>query len=438
MAITIDAIKEAKQQAKKLGKPVKLSVGEGIRLNISKSSAVFQLRYRIKEAGKIKERTLTLDKLTAKTDITLNKAIAKVLENAENAKAQVKQGIDPTKEKQIAKTHSTESQSLTLNNYFVQWVKRIAVATQWSERHYTDMSAKFKLHIAPAIGDLPLNRISRQHIGNLLENLSDKPATYKKVRSLLNMILEDAVTSNKIEVNPTPRKSVNAVTKYVAKKLPAVTSLPILQNIIAGINTINITPAIRVASLLQAQTALRSQTVVEAKWDEFDLTNQLWRIPRVKGRIKLSNAEKYGDYFNVPLSNETTELLTQWRNSLRWQQSDYLFPSNAKRGHITIEALTKVYKIRLNLDNHCAHGWRSSFSTLAHEAVDDNGKALFRDDVIERCLDHVVGNAVTQAYNRGELLELRRHLMSWWCNLISTSSVVSINPVNNTFRMIND
>ena len=97
MAITIEAIREAKQQAKTLGKPVKLSVGDGIRLNISKSSAVFQLRYRIKEAGKNKERTLTLDKLTARTDITLTKALNKVIDDAENAKTLVKQGIDPTK-----------------------------------------------------------------------------------------------------------------------------------------------------------------------------------------------------------------------------------------------------------------------------------------------------------------------------------------------------
>ncbi len=426
MAITIEAIREAKQLAKKLGKPVKLSVGDGIRLNISKSSAVFQLRYRIKEAGENKERTLTLDKLTSKTDITLNKAIAKVLETAEIAKAQVKQGIDPTKEKQIAKVKNTESQSLTLNNYFAMWVKRISIATQWSDKHYSDMSAKFKLHIAPTIGELPLNRISRQHIGNVLENLSDKPATYKKVRSLLNMILEDAVTSNKIEVNPTPRKSVGAVTKYVAKKLPAITSLPILQNIIAGINTINITPTIRVASLLQAHTVLRSQTIIKAQWGEFDLTNQVWCIPRIKGRIKLSDGAKYGDHFNVPLSNETTELLTQWRDSLRWQQSDFLFPSNSKSGHITVEALTKVYKIRLNMDNHCAHGWRSSFSTLAHEAVDELGKGLFRTDVIERCLDHVVGNAVTQAYNRGELLELRKSLMQWWSKQLNNSNVAEL------------
>jgi len=94
MAITIESIREAKQQAKNLGKPVKFSVGDGIRLNISKSSAVFQLRYRIKDAGKNKERTLTLDKLTARTDITLTKSLNKAIDDAEIAKALVKQGID--------------------------------------------------------------------------------------------------------------------------------------------------------------------------------------------------------------------------------------------------------------------------------------------------------------------------------------------------------
>lgn len=433
MSITIEKIKEAKREAKETGKPVKLPVGEGLRLNVSKSSAVFQLRYRMKVEGVSKERTLTLDRVTARTDITLNKEITNAINSADVAKSQVKQGIDPTKEKKITKNLITERQSLILNDYFLLWVKRISIATQWSDKHYTDMSAKFRIHISPTIGKLPLDRITRQHIGNILDKLSDKPATYKKVRILINMILEDAVTSNKIEVNPTPRKSIGAVTKHVAKKLPAITSLPILQNIIAGINTINITPTIRTASLLQAQTVLRSQTVIKAKWDEFDLTNQLWRVPRVQGRIKLSDATKYGDYFNIPLSNETTNLLIQWRESLRWQPSDYLFPSTSKSGHITVEALTKVYKVRLKLDNHCAHGWRSSFSTLAHEAIDDSGKALFRDDVIERCLDHVVGNAVTQAYNRGELLELRKTLMQWWGNQLCNSNVIDLthNKKNN-------
>jgi integrase len=425
MAVTLESIREAKQQAKLNGKPVKLGIGEGVRLNVSKSSAVFQYRYRIKESGRSVERTLTLNTLIARTDATLTKAVNNALQRAEEARAQVKQGIDPSKEKQIIKTQTTQSQTLTVNDYFRNWVTKMSVAADWSTRHSKDMSAKFDCYISPAFGSSPISRINRQNLTDLFESLESKPSTYKKVRSLLNMLFEDAVTNGKIENNPVPKTISKMVSKHRAKKLPSISSIPKLQNIMAGINKVNLMPEVRVAASLQAHTVLRSQTVVEAKWDEFDLTNKVWRIPRIKGRIKLSDA-KYGEFFNVPLSDEIAEILSQWRNTLRWKDSEYLFPSNSKSGHVTIEALTKVYKIRLNINDHCAHGWRSSFSTLAHEAIDDIGRGLFRTDVIERCLDHVVGNEVTQAYNRGELLELRRHLMSWWSKQLNFTNVVEL------------
>lgn len=92
----------------------------------------------------------------------------------------------------------------------------------------------------------------------------------------------------------------------------------------------------------------------------------------------------------------------------------------------TTDSIRKVYKVRLKLDSHCAHGWRTSLSSNAYEAMDDNGRALFRADVIERCLDHVVGNEVTQAYNRGELLELRRQLMCWWSKQLVNTNVINL------------
>ncbi len=426
MAITIDTLRAAKKLAREKDKPVKLSVGQGVRVNVSKTTATFQLRYRINIDGKLKEKILTLDKITSRTDPKLAKAISDALDAAEDAKKLVKQGVDPSLNKRIKKSKTTKSQRLTADEFFPDWIKGVSKAAQWSKKHLQDMTSKYNNIISPNIGNLPLESITRQEIANLLEDLSDKPATYKKVRGLINMLLEDATTLGKIKFNPTPRKTIKSVEKYVPRKLPAITNLPQLHNILAGINRIKIAPEVREAALLQAHTALRSQTIVAAKWSEFDLTNKLWRIPRIKGRIKLHNADKYGEYYTVPLSDELVSQLTNWYNSLRWKQSNLLFSSNSKSGHITIDTLQKVYKKRLKLDTHCAHGWRTSFSTIAHEAVDKDGRAIFRTDVIERCLDHVVGTEVTQAYNRGELLDLRASLMSWWSKQLCDSNVVEI------------
>ena len=181
-------IKNAKNQAKLTGKPVKIAIGEGIRLNISKSSAVFQLRYRITEDGKSKERTLTLDKFKARTDNSINKAIELATDKANEAKELIRQGIDPTKQKQITKIDTTQKQAYTVKTFFEEWVKKLSIAAQWSEKHHKDMAAKFRLYALPLIGDLPLSHISRTHISDLLDQVSDKPATYKKVRNLLNMM----------------------------------------------------------------------------------------------------------------------------------------------------------------------------------------------------------------------------------------------------------
>lgn len=44
-----------------------------------------------------------------------------------------------------------------------------------------------------------------------------------------------------------------------------------------------------------------------------------------------------------------------------------------------------------------SHGFRSMFSTIAHEKIDEHG---FNSDIIETCLAHGEQNKVKAAYNR--------------------------------------
>ena len=58
--------------------------------------------------------------------------------------------------------------------------------------------------------------------------------------------------------------------------------------------------------------------------------------------------------------------------------------------------------------NITTHGFRSSFSTWAHEHTNYNSH------VIELSLAHTVGSAVERAYRRTDLFEQRRRLMDEW------------------------
>ena len=55
-----------------------------------------------------------------------------------------------------------------------------------------------------------------------------------------------------------------------------------------------------------------------------------------------------------------------------------------------------------------AHGFRSTFRTWAGEMTS------YAREVVEMALAHREGNAVEQAYARGDLFEKRRRLMADW------------------------
>jgi integrase len=70
------------------------------------------------------------------------------------------------------------------------------------------------------------------------------------------------------------------------------------------------------------------------------------------------------------------------------------------------------------------HGFRSTFRTWCSDV------AHVEFEVAESCLSHCVGNAVSRAYNRSDMLERRRPVMERCASFLSgeaDSKVVAIN-----------
>jgi integrase len=65
-------------------------------------------------------------------------------------------------------------------------------------------------------------------------------------------------------------------------------------------------------------------------------------------------------------------------------------------------------------DEMVAHGFRSTFSTLANES----GK--WSVNAIEAALAHIEPNAVRRAYARGDYWDERVKLMTWWADHLDT------------------
>jgi integrase len=94
---------------------------------------------------------------------------------------------------------------------------------------------------------------------------------------------------------------------------------------------------------------------------------------------------------------------------------------------------------RMGVGEFTAHGFRTSFRTwIAEEALVkfEGAKEAVRVpfEVIEHCLAHAVGNQASRSYNRSNLLELRRPVMSAWANYVEGKTSDNVVPLKRRVR----
>ena len=152
-------------------------------------------------------------------------------------------------------------------------------------------------------------------------------------------------------------------------------------------------------------TGVRLDEAREATWDEVDLDNRIWTIPRE--RMKKGDREH-----KVPLSAAALAVLREM-HAIR--HSDYVFP-----GAYAGKPIGRNMPLRLlnSLTGNGAtvHGFRSSFRDWAAE------RTSFAREVAEMALAHAILSAVEAAYRRGDLFEKRRRLMDAWAEFCGKPS----------------
>jgi integrase len=149
-------------------------------------------------------------------------------------------------------------------------------------------------------------------------------------------------------------------------------------------------------------TVVRRGELLGARWNEIDRNQAVWTIPA--DRMK-----SYREH-RVPLPDPALTVLDALGAVRR---NDLLFPG-ARQGR-PIAATVVLDLMRELRPGMTLHGLRATFRTWAAEATS------IRADIAEACLAHVVEGKVAQAYQRGDILQLRAALMEQWaCFLTGT------------------
>jgi len=326
--------------------------------------------------------------------------LAEARERARKLRQQLADGMDPLAQRQAAK--AAAAPQVTFAQVAEMYIA--AHAGTWKNAaHRRQWSQTLDDYVLPVIGGKGVAEIDTGAVTRVIEPLwQAKPETASRTRGRIEMLLDYASArgwrqgdnparwrGHLENLLPAPHK-VAPVQHHAAMRWQDVPAF------MAGLRTRQGTAAKALAFLIL--TAARSAEARGATWGEVDLGAEVWtvRASRMKG------AQEH----RVPLSGPALALLRDMRPEGVVGEDALVFPG-AKRGNV----LSDVALAKLLPPGVTVHGFRSSFRTWAGEA-----EAGYAREVVEMALAHKLGDAVEQAYARGDLFQRRKRLMAEWAN----------------------
>ena len=161
----------------------------------------------------------------------------------------------------------------------------------------------------------------------------------------------------------------------------------------------------RYALKLLTLTFVRPGELRGARWEEFDLDENLWRIPAERMKMKTEHL--------VPLSSQVIALLAELEPLTG--RYELLFPG-ARSTAKSISENTMTYGLyRIGFKSRATpHGMRATATSILNEEG-------FNRDAVERQLAHIERNKVRAAYvHHAEFLDERRRMMQWWADYLDS------------------
>lgn len=368
------------------------SVAPNLNMRVRDGKRTYVLRYCI--GGKRKDKHLG-----SADDLSLTEA--KRL--ADKLRSELAEGKLPQTARDKLAEKLKEADAPTFEKYALEAIEKIASVRVWKNaKHKAQWFATVRAYAFPVLGKKKLSEIKKTDVLEVLRPIwSTKTETASRVRGRLENIFSYAVTDGLMEFNPAiwrgnldrdlpPPSKIQIVEHHEAMPLD------VLQEKITCFYPAS--DRTRQVILFTILTASRVGESVPARWDEIDWENRIWSVPPERRKDQKPYPHR------VPLSDQAMELL----NSIeRKGEEIFCLKADDLGSRYSLAHLLQ----RITKTTATMHGFRSTFRDWAAE----NGVP---DTIAEKCLMHVTGNAVVQAYQRSDLLEQRREVMQAWADAV--------------------
>jgi integrase len=350
-------------------------------------------------------------------------------EKRHDAERLLDQGQDPTEVRE-AQRKDDEKHKHTFRTVGEEWVTK--KLEKENKAKATIKRERWNLgQLNREIGDRPLCEIEPPDLLTAMRRVEARGRYYTvgRLRSTASRVFQFGIGASYCGSDPT-RDLKHALTKAPkANPRPALTDPDEVGDLMRRIEVYDAKNGglVRYALKLIALTMVRPGELRLAEWTEFDEANRVWLIPAEKMKMR--------DDHEVPLSRQALAILSKLRPLSG--QCRYLF-SYDDDVPMSDNTLNKALRI-MGYDTgpggeHCAHGFRSTASTLLNEEGAFDGdvvesqlahsteekKRRRRDEVVRRQLGKGDQNKIRGIYNRAAYWVERVRLMQHWADRLDS------------------
>lgn len=316
---------------------------------------------------------------------------------AEEAKALVRQGIDPNTKKQRDKLRGNGK---TFQEIALEWQEN--QLGRWKATNAEQVRRSLELDVFPFIGNSSISELEAVDVMAILRKIEARGALpqAQKVRQRINAVFRFAVLTGQLKGNPLPENMRGAIKAYKEKHFNAVTleDLPEFLKDLAAYRSEVMRRAVQFTLLTFARTG----SVRLAEWQEIDWENAVWRIPAEHMKMEQPHV--------IPLSRQALKLLEDLRPFTG--NSRLIFYTINKNKNLSPNALLQVIRRIGWNDATTIHGFRA----IASSTLKEQG---FREKVVEKQLAHQGRDKVENAYDyMAQYMDERKQMMQWWADFL--------------------
>jgi integrase len=344
---------------------------------------------------------------------------------ARECREQLLAGLDPVEQRRAQRASNALADAKTMTFDQCSDAYLAAHRAGWRNvKHAKQWTATLMTYVTPVFGQLPVGAIDTGLVLKVLEPIwATKSETASRVRGRIEAVLDWArVRGYRTGENPARWRG------HLDKLLPAKSKVRKVEHHPAlpygRIGTFMSDLREREGTAAKALqfsilTVARTDEAISMRWDEIDMATMLWTVPaeRMKGK------REHRVPLNEPALTILREMMSVGPKSI---SGKYVFPGakpgrplsnmamlelirrmNAERG---VVGLPKWTDPKQGSREVVPHGFRSTFREWAAE------RTSFPREVAEAALAHIDGDETERAYQRGDLFDKRRRLMTAWAD----------------------